>query len=333
MIRKQKILRSPTVRLCLATVLTFMIIPPASAQEFPGPEEEFRFVAYGDSRSNSYVHDNIARQINSEDPELVIHVGDLWDGYSSSEWKSHFTSRANLNNLLNNNRILVARGNHESEIEVLSFSPSIVKNNSINYSFLAGNVFFVCLGMNPSASYLESQLQRAEAQNADFRVIYHHYPVYSGGSHGASGNYDLERICDEYNVTISFAGHDHHYERSQVIYDGYAVYSGTYVPADIRGTTYVVTGGAGAPLYSVSPEWWTDYIVSTHQYCIVDSYADRLEMTVKDENGSVIDFFVREKSSTDIAAGDTATMRSPTPGSTLRLEHGYLYLEPSGGCG
>ena len=266
MIKRQKNFRSILVVLSLATVLTFMIVPPASAQEFPGPEAEFRFVAYGDSRSYSYVHDDISGQINSEDPELVIHVGDLWDGYSSSEWKSHFTSRANLNYLLNNNKILVARGNHESESEVLNFSPSIVRNNSINYSFLAGNVFFVCLGMDPSASYLESQLQKAEAQNADFRVIYHHYPVYSGGSHGASGNYDLERICDEYNVTISFAGHDHHYERSKVIYDGSAVYSGTNVPANIKGTTYVVTGGAGAPLYSVSSEWWTDYIASTHHY-------------------------------------------------------------------
>ena len=40
-------------------------------------------------------------------------------------------------------------------------------------------------------------------------------------------------------------------------------------------------------------------------------------MTVKDIDGSVIDNFVREKSSTDNTGSDTATMQSPTPESTL----------------
>ncbi|MCP3940570.1 MAG: hypothetical protein GY710_03700, partial [Desulfobacteraceae bacterium] len=104
---------------------------------------QFRFVAYGDSRSYAEDHDTICAGISLADPELIIHSGDLWDGYSSSTWKSHFTSRSNLNTLLNNNMILVARGNHETESEVLNFSPTIVRDNSISYSFLAGNVFFV----------------------------------------------------------------------------------------------------------------------------------------------------------------------------------------------
>jgi len=176
---------------------------------------------------------------------------------------------------------------------VRDFSPSIVRNNSITYSFLAGNVFFVCLGMDPSASYLESQLQKSEASNADFRIIFHHYPIYSGGDHGASGDSSVEAICDRYNVTMSFAGHDHHYERSEVIYGRSAVYSGRDVPAHVAGTTYVVTGGAGAPLRSVDSKWWTDYATKKYHYCVLTAYSDRLEMTVKDDRGAVLENFVR----------------------------------------
>ncbi len=305
---------------------------------------QFKFIAYGDSRTNAGDHDDICENISFEDPELILHSGDLWDGYSSSKWKSHFTSRSNLNTLLNNNKILVARGNHESSSEVLNFSPKIVKNNSTKYAFMAGNVFFVCLGMDPSASYLKSQLQTTEAQNADFRVIYHHYPIYSAGSHGANGDSAIEAICDQYNVTMSFAGHDHHYERSKVIYDQSSVHSGNDVPATVKGTTYVVTGGAGAPLYSADSGWWTDYAESKNHFCVLTAYSDRLEMTVKDINGSVIETFVRRKKeplpqvslTTDVVGQGTISPPSGNydKGSTLSMtaspEPGWTFGNWSG---
>ncbi|MCP4747368.1 MAG: hypothetical protein GY874_14695 [Desulfobacteraceae bacterium] len=260
---------------------------------------EFRFVSYGDSRAKEDNHSAICSLINAEDPDLIIHSGDLWDGYSSSVWKSHFTSNNNLNTLLDNNMILVARGNHESISEVLNFSPDIVRNNSVSYSFLAENVFFVCLGMKPSASYLESQLQTEEAQNADFRIIYHHFPIYSSSKHGANGNPSVEKICDKYNVTMSFAGHDHNYERSKVIYGQSEVYYGNDVPASVKGTTYVVTGGGGVSLYTAGSNWWTDYSESIYHYCVIDADSEKLEMKAIDINGSVIETFTRRKLESD----------------------------------
>lgn len=281
----------------LRSSVCFIVTATLCCFSFNSAWAAFKFVAYGDSRTNAGVHSDVCSEINSEDPDLVIHAGDLWDGYASSTWKKHFTSRSNLNNLLNNNKILVARGNHESESAVKDFSPPIVRNNNIRYSFLAGNVFFVCVGMDPSASYLESQLQKSESRNADFRVIFHHYPIYSGGDHGKSGKSDVEAICDKYDVTISFAGHDHHYERTKTIYGRQAVYSGSDVPANVKGTTYVVTGGGGAPLRGISSKWWKAYATSKYHYCVLTAYDDRLEMTVKNDNGAVIERFVRRKAS------------------------------------
>ncbi len=254
-----------------------------------------KFAVYGDTRTSASVHKTICNHLNLENPALILHSGDLWDGYSSAIWKSHFTSLPNLNNLLKSNKILIAKGNHEVSTSVVNFSPSIVKNNSTSYSFSTGNVFFVCLGEFPSASYLTSQLNTTEAKSAAFRIIFHHVPIYSSGEHGASGNSGIEAVCDKYNVTMSFAGHDHIYERTAVMYGGKAVYSGMNVPADVKGTTYVVTGGGGAPLYSFTKNSWTDYIVSKQHYCILTSSNDKLEMTVKDINGSVIEKFVRNK--------------------------------------
>jgi predicted phosphodiesterase len=258
--------------------------------------QTFRYIAYGDSRTNPSDHDAVCTGMNSENPELVISTGDIWDGYTSSLWKGHITSKANLNALLNANKFLVARGNHESEAEVLNISPSIVRNNNVKYSFTQGNCFFVCLSMDPSAavSYLESQLSSQEAQDADYRFIFHHYPVYSTGSHGATGNAAVEALCDKYNVTISFCGHDHDYQRTKLIYNQKVAYSGHDIPANMDGTIYIVTGGGGAPLRSVGSDWWTEVAIDyINHYIVLDTYEDRLEAIVKDSNGNVIDTFVR----------------------------------------
>jgi hypothetical protein len=94
---------------------------------------------------------------------------------------------------------------------------------------------------------------------------------------------------------MSFSGHDHHYERTEVIYNRQTQHSGTDVPSDIQGTTYVVTGGAGAPLYSAGSDWWTDISTSRNHYCVLTAYSDRIEMVVKNSNGSVIESFIRRK--------------------------------------
>jgi predicted phosphodiesterase len=274
----------------LVTVLTLLLLSSALLQG-----QVLRFCAYGDSRSNAGVHNNICSGMNSQDPDVVIHSGDIWSGYGSSTWRNHITSKANLNPVLQNNLYMIARGNHESEGEVLGFSPPIVRNNSIVYSFSEGNCFFISLGLNPggSVSYLENVLQSPEAQAADWRIIFHHQPVYSGGSHGANGSAAVEALCDQYNVQFSFAGHDHDYQRTKLIYGRQVVHSGDDIPGEVDGTIYIVTGGGGAGLRGVSYEWFTKYCQSVYHYCTIDAYRDRCEVTVRNINGNVIDQFIR----------------------------------------
>lgn len=279
-----------------------------------------KFIAYGDSRTGSSVHSTICSRMNTEGVGLIIHSGDMYDGYTQATWLSHFTSQPNLNTLLNNNKILVAYGNHESASIVVGITPSVVRNNSGTYSFREGNVFFVCAGQDPSASYIETELQKPEATSADFRVLFFHYPIYSKGNYTYSGNTAIEAVCDKYNVTFTFSGHDHSYQRSKVLYNKVATYSGTNVPAGTKGTTYIVTGGAGAPLYTATLQSWGDKVANSNHYCVLSSYSDRIEMVVKNSSGTVIETFVR-----NIGAAVNYTLTTAVSGQ------GSISLSPSGG--
>jgi acid phosphatase type 7 len=274
---------------------TSSIIRDISVNENP----EFSFIAYGDSRTNPGIHKQLVDSFALENPDLVIHSGDLWDDYTSLEWLSHFVYNPVTKDLLDQNKILVARGNHESEAEVMGVLPRIVKDDSIEYSFTQGNCFFICMGLDPGENntWLEKQLQSPDAQDAVWRIIYCHQPIYSSGkSHGADGIVSsgssvshFRELCDTYDVTWVFSGHDHHYERTHFIFDGEISDTITTITPGTQGTFYIVTGGGGAPLYSVGSNWWTNIKASEYHYCKINAFHDHCEMVVKNIYGTVID--------------------------------------------
>jgi len=259
------------------------------------------FIGYGDTRSSATTHQQIVDAFAKVNPELVVHSGDLWDGYSASQFKSILTKNSNIAALLNANKFLVARGNHEDESAVLAFSPSIVRDHSIRYSFTEGNTYFVCIGYDPSqnTAWLEQQLSSTASRNARWRVIYGHVPVYSSGEHGASGVTAFEALCDKYKVTLYISGHDHIYERTWPIVEK-KVTTKTAPFASTAGTIYIVTGGGGAPLYDVGSNWWTATKISTNHWCDIDAADDHLTLTAKKIDGSVIDQFTIKTPTTEI---------------------------------
>src|SRR6185503_11028350 len=101
-----------------------------------------------------------------------------------------------------------------------------------------------------------------------------------GGSHGS--DLDLragwQPIFDAHKVDIVFSGHDHLYERSRPIRG----LTGTdpvlaeatmddAAPVAESGTIYVVTGGAGAPLYDIDASCNHTFVTEkTRNYAIVE---------------------------------------------------------------
>jgi predicted phosphodiesterase len=273
------------------------------------PVGALHFVIYGDTRTNLSTHQTVIGSFSAVNPDLVLHTGDLYDGYTEAEFKTAITSRPNIATLLNNNLFLVARGNHETEAAVLAFSPPIVRNDSILYSFTDGNCFFVCAGYDPAQNlaWTQSRLQSVQARNAAWRIVYSHVPVYStGAGHGAAGIPGFESLCDQFHVTMVFSGHDHIYERSKQVFARASVNATRDLSAD-SGTVYVVAGGGGAPLYTAGANWWTAVSSSVNHWCELTSTADRIKMVARWVNGTGFDSVTIHKAGiANIAGGHHA---------------------------
>lgn len=73
------------------------------------------------------------------------------------------------------------------------------------------------------------------ASTAAWQIVLFHQPAYSCSAHGSTSSViaNWVPIFEEGGVDLVLNGHDHNYQRF----------------APLNGTTYVVTGGGGAPLY------------------------------------------------------------------------------------
>ena len=114
----------------------------------------------------------------------------------------------------------------------------------------------------------------------------------SGGGHenNVSVQNYIQPLCEEYQVLIVFAGHNHYYAR-----------------AEVNGVQHVTTGGGGAPLHDPDPGC-QNVVTATkeHHFCKVEIEGDLLTLTAITPGGKVIDEFVTELSNTMISAEEAS---------------------------
>ena len=86
-------------------------------------------------------------------------------------------------------------------------------------------------------AYAEKALAEAE-KLGQLTVMFLHFPPYSSGKHGSHKGVQtaITELAKRHGVELVIAGHDHNYERTKVL----------------DGTTYVVSGSAGAPTPSAN---------------------------------------------------------------------------------
>lgn len=274
-------------------ILTFMLLICSSTYAI-------KFIVYGDTRDGLKVNAVQAKQMNKENPALVINVGDVWGSTSQANWRTTLITQPTINTLLTTNNFLVSRGNHETFAQLSSFKPSLLRGNVEKYSFTQGNCFFICMGMAPNSDYkwLREQLASEASKAATWRFIYHHYPIYSSFGMYADGVTfsgpltQYRNLCDTFNVTASFYGHAHGYLRTKVINNGLPVSVSSSVDlSSTLGTVYILSGGGGAPLDGVSkPAWWTSYQNNNKFFItIIEAGTDTCTFTSKDTSGAVFD--------------------------------------------
>jgi hypothetical protein len=263
---------------------TFRSAPDSNATNFD-------FFAYGDTRSNPGIHDQVTSAMISaynNQPDLqsvVIFAGDfVYNGSSESYWDNELFNHSyqNIQEMLATAPYQSCIGNHEGSgaLFVKYFPYPFVAGRY--WSFDYGPAHFAIIDQftsyGPGSAQLTWLQNDLASTNKPWKFICLHEPGWSaGGGHenNTSVQNYIQPLCVQYGVQILFAGHNHYYAR-----------------AVVNNIQHITTGGGGAPLYQ--PNLNYPYIVagaSAYHFCKIEINNETLHFTAIKSSGEIIDTF------------------------------------------
>lgn len=256
----------------------------------PPADTPFRFLVYGDSRSDHAAHAAITRSLLAAPGDFLINTGDMvLAGKDPADWKAFFLIEAQL---LRDRCVFACVGNHElsrgdpaGEVAFLRYFSGADENGErtrLYGSFRWSNTRFFLLNAMDTWTGEERDWLREELDRAMFepglvhRIAVLHHGPFSSGPHG--GNPALARagitsLLASGKVDLVLAGHDHVYERG-----------------DGEGLKYIISGGAGAPVYEhklSAPQ--TMAFESVHHFVEAAVDGPSVKIVARRLNGSVIE--------------------------------------------
>ncbi|MHC4114141.1 MAG: metallophosphoesterase [Planctomycetota bacterium] len=255
--------------------------------------KSFMFAVYGDPRPGDTQtdrnHKEVIAQIINHEPVFCLVLGDMVDdGAKVKLWEDFFRiesgllRRAGIYTVMGDNDYLNGRG------LCAKYFPKLEKGY---YKFEWGGVQFFGLrawdtrgkqqreeinAESEQVRWLESELVKEEVQEAPFRVVFLHDPVYI--SRGKSSD-TLRRIwapiLQKYKVDVVFASW-HLYERSSN-----------------EGITYIISGGAGAELIWMKkdPAFASQTEARRYHFCRVDVDSGVMIIRAVATDGTILDSF------------------------------------------
>lgn len=285
----------------------------------PEAPSSYRFLALGDVRSNPQDWRAVADRVqqHEQDALFIVGTGDYpADGRQYDQWIEQFFDPAR--DLLARLPFWPAIGNHERTRQYVSQPPPdevIAEEEShyFNLFDLPGNerwyrvdYQYVTLLIIDSNSQMEPGHEQYEWIREQLRsprkrftlAAFHHGPLTSGPhgrrlEDGTFREWPLDQthrfvmpLFEMYGVDLVLNGHDHLYERSWR-----------------NGVYYVITGGGGAPLYSInsSVNPHQQVAVAAHHYSALDVSPTSIALTAIGVDGDVLDWFVIPVSGTTAA--------------------------------
>jgi hypothetical protein len=259
----------------------------------PSDGRPVRILVAGDSRGNAATWGQVMQAGAAEAPDLAIFTGDANDlGSIQDDWEAWFAAAKDV---LPHLPLMTVHGNHEINARHY-YSQFPLPGNQQWYSFDFGPTHVTVLNDTPPASdpnsittkqapFLDGDL--AVNANAIWKLVSHHRPEYTSST-GHPPAMDLqqawESILDQRHVDLVLDGHAHAYERSYPLVAGQVV-------ADKMGPVYVVEGGGGADPYDVAPQPFTAKAQKVYGYVILDVTAQKLTLTAKALDGSIVDTY------------------------------------------
>jgi hypothetical protein len=264
----------------------------------PAPGAVLRFAVYGDVRGGHDVHARLVAAMLDEAPDLVLATGDMvLRGTDEADWQRFFEVTAPL---LARVPYYPVVGNHDmgqagderrrmNEIFLLWPAPPERPEWGHWYAFDVAGVHFVMLDSNAyehaeQLAWLERDLRAARKRGVHAIFAAVHDGPYSRGLHRGN-QYAAEHyvpLLARHGVTLLFAGHEHLYQRGRA-----------------GGLDYMVSGGGGAPLYSVrcgvrgrprcdTPDGM-QHVASEHHYILVTVYREHVEACPRRADGTPLE--------------------------------------------
>jgi acid phosphatase type 7 len=273
----------------------------------------FAFVVYGDTRSNDQVHAAVVRAIGAESFDFLVNTGDfVAAGGERPLWHDFFRIEADL---LRDHAVFACIGNHElvSDEAATNFltyfgarEPTDAGRVEVYSSFRwAGARFFLLNAFQDwgkgELAWLDQELVKADTEpGLTERFIIVHRSPWSSGHHGddvkmlATG---VPEMLVRHHVDIVFAGHDHMYERGEW-----------------KGLKYVITGGAGAPLYpDITPKPSSRRAEATYNFVKVTVDGDAVHLVARRPDGSTIESCGFHHGASWDCEGDASSSASGVP--------------------
>lgn len=258
------------------------------------PGEPFTFAVYGDTRPNDGNHVKVLRQIMKVRPLFIVNTGDLVQEDNEGAWRDYFRAICDETDVGETIPIYAVMGNHDGYKrgeDALFLNYLVLPLNHLHrsegyYSFSIGDAHFIALNSylpvepgSPQYDWLASDLRNSSYYK--WKIVFLHEPPYSTGKHGSNINERqiLSPLFEKAGVAIVFAGHDHLYERTR----------------KIKGVTYIVTGGGGAPLHDGTKTDWIAAAESSHHFCKVRIDVDRCDVTMIRSGGTIGDRLILRK--------------------------------------
>ncbi len=256
----------------------------------PAGDAPFRFLVYGDSRSDHAAHEAITRALLAGPGDFLINTGDLVAAGNDAEaWKAFFRIEEPL---LRDHCVFACVGNHElsrgdpaGEVAFLKYFSGADENGErtrLYGSFRWSNTRFFLLNAMDTWTGEERDWLRAELDRAMYepglvhRIAVLHHGPFSSGPHGgnpALAAAGIVGLMASGKVDLVLAGHDHVYERG-----------------DGEGLKYLISGGAGAPVYEhklSAPQ--TMAFESVHHFIEAAIDGPSVKMVARRVDGSVIE--------------------------------------------
>lgn len=254
------------------------------------------FLVYGDSRIQRIERRMLAEKIMESfrnQFEFTIHTGDIVeDGTDQNRWNNYFVDTEVLNAYKQG---IYVEGNHEyGHLDTKMYENLLMYGTQNNryYYFNYGEIGFIILNSNDytttnddQTNWLNDTLIQISQKNT-FTFAFLHHPLL----HSKSNPYHREHwrpLFDKYNVSFIFCGHNHHYERSYPIINSTTLEydnSERYNYTNLNDSIYIVTGGAGAPLYDVNNNIFIAEKEKAFHFLLVDVKKEPTKTTVSLES-------------------------------------------------